>query len=188
MKGRVIMIHGTMGSPERAWFPWLSNQLGVCSVPVIAPLFPTPQNQSLDEWFAVLFRSVKEINELDVLIGHSLGVAFVLRVLEKVASPVRAAYLVAGFSNLLGEPEYDVLHETFLKVPFDWNKLASASSRYRVYAGDNDPLVPMSASQELARMLNVKLTVVKGGGHLNGTFGYTSFQLLLDDLKSDLQF
>jgi len=46
-----IILHGTMGSPEGNWFPWLKSQLEN-DYNVYVPQFPTPENQTKDNWHA----------------------------------------------------------------------------------------------------------------------------------------
>ena len=52
-KKDVIILHGTMGSPEGNWFPWLKSQLEN-DYNVYVPRFPTPDNQSKETWCAAL--------------------------------------------------------------------------------------------------------------------------------------
>jgi predicted alpha/beta hydrolase family esterase len=41
-----------------------------------------------------------------------------------------------------------------------------------VIHGDNDPLVPVAQAQFLADKLQASFTLIKDGGHLNGSAGY----------------
>ena len=60
------------------------------------PQFPFPPAvpAKISEWFDVLKEYEKHINEDTIIIGHSLGGVFTLRVLEKLEHPIKAAFFV----------------------------------------------------------------------------------------------
>ena len=45
---KALIFHGTMGSPNGNWFPWLQSELISKGWDVDVPAFPTPEGQSLD--------------------------------------------------------------------------------------------------------------------------------------------
>ena len=49
----VFIFHGTGGYPEENWFPWLKRELESLDCKAIVPQFPTPQNQTLENWLKV---------------------------------------------------------------------------------------------------------------------------------------
>ena len=53
MRKRVFIIHGWDGSPQNCWFPWLKKELEKIGYKVFIPKFPTPKNQTLDNWLDV---------------------------------------------------------------------------------------------------------------------------------------
>lgn len=186
-----IIIHGTGGSPEVNWFPWLKKELESRGHRVFIPRFPTPEGQSLESWMKALDEYDKYFDENLILIGHSIGVAFILHKLEKIEKPIRAAFLVAGFTRRLGDgsnPDiefYDNLNSSFYG-DHNYEKIKKNCRDFFVYAGDNDPYVPLDRSKEIADKLGVKLKIIHGGGHLNSEFGYTKFPQLLEDIISFL--
>src|SRR3989344_4874506 len=91
----VFIIHGVGGYPEENWFPWLKKQLEQLGHNVVVPQFPTPENQTLSSWLEVLEQYKQFLTPATIFVGHSLGVPFVLNILEKY--PAKAAFLVAGF-------------------------------------------------------------------------------------------
>lgn len=183
MPSRVIIVHGTMGSPDGNWFPWLRRVLGERGTEVLCPVLPTPDGQNLEGWLATFHRAVGTLQESDLLIGHSIGAAFVLRVLEQSPVFVRAAVLVAPFSRTLGIPTFDELNATFISGPFRWGRIRKAARQFYVFAADNDPYVPLSYSEDIAGALGVPTQVVPGGGHLNAESGYTEFRELIPLLE-----
>ncbi len=82
MDCNVIIIHGSYGSPEKNWFPWLKEELEKSGCNVFVPEFPTPKSQSLDAWMNVFKGYEHSLNRNSILVGHSLGCAFILNTLE----------------------------------------------------------------------------------------------------------
>lgn len=182
---RVIITHGTMGSPGGNWFPWLKSELAKFKVECLAPQYPTPQNQSLNAWLDTFQKRTGSLKPTDILVGHSIGAPFVLRVLERSTVTVKAAFLVAGFARTLGKlPEYDTLNASFVEPPFDWAAIKERAALFKVYIGDNDPYVTLAHGREVSGALGVEPVVIKNGGHLNAESGFTAFPLLLGDLRS----
>lgn len=199
---KVIIVHGTCGSPSGNWFPWLSAELTQLGAQVCVPRFPTPEGQSLDAWMATFIEALSSLTlSYDsesappvILVGHSIGAAFVLRVLESHRnllpgfSPnlISAAFLVAPFAEKIGLPDVDELNKTFISAPFDWKLIKSHVKHITAYSGDNDPYVKLKLSQQVADNLGVELKIIKNGGHLNAEFGYLSFEPLLRDIRQVL--
>jgi len=181
--GKFFIIHGTHGSPEGNWFPWLKAELSNKGHAVVVPEMPTPENQSLENWFQAFESQAGDIREDDIIIGHSAGAILLLRILEKRSSPIRCAVFVCGFTSTLGIPEYDKLNLSFIDKDFDWEQIRANAERIICIHGDNDPYVPLSQSLDLASNLKVLPISIKGGGHLNSESGYTEFPLLLDLIK-----
>lgn len=181
-----IIIHGTGGHPEKNWFPWLKKELEALGCKVYIPQFPTPQNQSLKNWFKIFAKYKKYLNQDSIMVGRSLGVAFILNLLESINHPIKAAFLIAGFARLLDNPDFDPLNQTFVDKKFAWTKIKKNCRKFYVLHSDNDPYVPLDRGEEIAKNLGVKLTLIKGAGHFNTDSGYTKFEFLLEKIKSEL--
>lgn len=179
----VIIIYGTGGNPEGNWFPWLKSELEKLDYKVFVPEFPTPKNQSLENWLDVFKNYEQYLNKDTTVIGHSLGAAFILNILEKLNHPIKSAFLVSGFLGLLNNPEFDELNKTFTIKPFNWDKIKNNCTRFYVINSDNDPYVPIEKGEELAEKLNVRLDIIKNAGHINSESGYDKFKLLLEKIK-----
>jgi predicted alpha/beta hydrolase family esterase len=182
---KVVILHGTKGSPEGSWFPWLKAELEKLGHEVYVPKLPTPEGQSVESWCEVLQEQCPwTFGQETMLIGHSAGAAFMLNILNRERpEPVFASIFVGGFLSELGNPEYDELNSTFMHQDFDWAMIRRDAGEVAVFCGSDDPYVPMEQSKELARKLDVKPTVIEGGGHLNAEFGYTEFPQLLRKIK-----
>ncbi len=55
-----------------------------------------------------------------LLVGHSLGSAFALRLVERAAQPFAGLFLAAGFVGALGLPDYDPINRSFFVEPLAW--------------------------------------------------------------------
>ena len=182
----IIIIHGTGGNPNGNWFPWLKSELEKLDCRVFVPKFPTPENQSLENWLNA-FKDYKQyLDENSIVVGHSLGPAFLLSVLEKLNRPIKAAFFVAGFTGLLNNSEFDELNKTFVTKNFDWAKIKNNCKKFYVINSDNDPYVPVEKGKILAENLGTELITLKNAGHINEEAGYTEFDFLLEKIKHEL--
>jgi uncharacterized protein len=182
----VFIIHGTGGSPEINWFPWLKKELEKSGCEVFAPRFSTPENQSLESWLNVFEKYKKYLDDDSIVVGHSLGSAFLLSVLENLNHQIKAAFFISGFTGFLNNPEFDKPNKTFVDKRFDWNKIRKNCRKFYAINSDNDPYVPPDKGKELAKKLGVELILLKNAGHINQEYGYIKFDLLLEMIRKEL--
>jgi uncharacterized protein len=178
-----FIIHGAYGNPQENWFPWLAMELEYQGFNVYAPKFPTPEKQSLEEWYAVLKSYSSHVNEQTIMIGHSLGPSFILTVLERINTPIKSCFFVAPFIGLLNNPDFDKINKTFVEKDFDWEKINSNCKKFNLYSSDDDPYVPLEKGKFLSAKLNTELNIVSHAGHFNKSSGYLSFPKLLHDIS-----
>lgn len=150
---------------------------------VFSPSFPTPENQSLENWLKVFEGHRKYLKEDSILIGHSIGVAFLLSVLESINFQVRASYLVSGFIELLNNSSFDDINKTFFDKDFNFKKIKDNCKEFFIYHSDNDPYVSIEKSKNLSNKLSAQIHLVHGAGHFNSESGYDQFDLLLRDIN-----
>ena len=181
---KAIIIHGAYGNPEENWFPWLKSELEKLGVEVFVPTFPTPENQTLENWQNVFKDYEQHMGEDAIVIGHSLGPAFLLSELEN--HKAKAAFFVSPFLSLLGNPDFDNINKTFVKKEFDWDKIKENCRTFEIFHSDNDPYVPLEKAKDIASRLGIDIIVVKDAGHFNEAAGYATFDLLLDRIKKEL--
>lgn len=177
----VVLVHSAYGNPEENWFPWLKAKLEQNHFKVLAPAFPTPNNQRLGTWMPILEAQVKGCTP-DLMVGHSVGSALILRKLERIEQPISAAFFVSGFLGRLGKAQFDTINASFFTKPFDWALIRTNCKRFFLYNSDNDPYIPLHKGLELARKLDAKMVVIERGGHLNASSGYVRFPTLLRDI------
>lgn len=179
----IIIVHGTGGNPNGNWFPWLKSELEKLGCRVFVPKFPTPENQSLPNWLDVFNGYEQYLDEDSIVVGHSIGPAFLLSVLEKLNHPIKAAFFVAGFTGLLNNSRFDELIKTFVTKSFNWITIKKNCNKFYVINSENDPYVPIEDGKTLAEKLGTELISLKNAGHINEEAGYKEFSFLLDKIK-----
>lgn len=182
----VFIIHGLGGSPRESWFPWLKGELEKLGCRVVIPQFPAAENPRLERWMDTFEKYAPQL-ENSIVVGHSLGVAFLLRVIESLSKPAKAAFFVAGFASLLNDSEFDETIKTFVSKPFDWERIKGNCRRFYVISSDSDPYVPLEQGRTIAKNLKAELIVLKNAGHINEEAGFTRFDFLLEKIKGELQ-
>lgn len=182
----IFIIHGAFGNPGENWIPWLKVKLEKLGNEVFVPQFPTPENQTLDNWKNVFSGYEAYLDKHTVVVGHSLGPAFLLSVLEDLDEPIKASFFVAGFISLLNNPTFDEINKTFIEKSFDWEIIKQNCGRFYLFHSDNDPYVPTSEADKLSDKLGVESVLVKNAGHFNEQAGFMKFDLLLDRIKVEL--
>jgi predicted alpha/beta hydrolase family esterase len=205
-KTNIIIFHGTGGYPEENWFPWLKEQLDSEScevttprmpeskklfteacIKVIVPQFPAPEKPIMEEWLRKFDEYKDFINEDTILIGHSLGGLFLLRVLERLDKPIKTAIFVSASIGVKPIIFYQSDSDFAGGFDFDWDKIKSSSKNFEVFHSDeSDKIVSPANGVELAKHLGVELHLIPNAGHLNAKAGYTKFPQLLEVVKDYL--
>ena len=180
---QAIIFHGTHGSPSGNWFPWLKNYLEENGWQAHTPALPTPTNQSLDNWKKSLAEQVPNYAHTDLVIGHSCGGSFALKLLQHDLIKPKQTILAGCVIDTLGN-EFDALNKSFIEDPFNWQKIGEACKNIVVFHGDNDPYVPTTQAQIISTELNAPLHMIANGGHLNAETGYLEFPELLDIINA----
>jgi len=179
----VFVFHGVGGHSKENWFPWLKDALGQEGYDVVVPDFPNPNHPVLSEWSDCFRQYDTLIDEHTVFVGHSLGGAFALRLLERMPRPIHACFLVASVCGVMGN-QFDPEMKTFTEHPFDWETIRKKVKHISVVHSDNDPYIKLSQAEALAKNLGTTVTLVRGGGHLSASAGYTEFPLLLEQIPA----
>ncbi len=183
---KAVIIHGTGSTPDSNWFPYIKKTLEEQNVEVYAPTLPIGDEQNIDNWRKAFFDNLPfELDGDTILIGHSVGVPFLLNILnEDLVSSMKATVFVSGFYEKLDLPHLEGQLATFVDLEYDWDLVRKNAGEIIQLHGDNDPAVPLAQAEKLAKNVASKLTVIKGGGHLNRKTGYTdTFPELVDELN-----
>ncbi|KTD13415.1 YdeN-like protein [Legionella gratiana] len=184
-KSNIIIVHGAYGHPVENWFNWMRIELEKLGIECLVPQLPTPNGQELKNWLQLFSSTISPIiNHDTILIGHSLGAAFLLRWLEQANQTVSTTILVGSFIGNVGIQKFDKINKSFFTNPFDWHSIINKSKQFFCYHGSNDPYVSRSSFDFIAKNLHARKIIISNGGHLNEAAGYTSFPQLLIQLKS----
>lgn len=180
---KIFIIHGTEGYPEENWFPWLKNELENLGHQVFVPQFPSPPvvAAKITEWFEVWKEYEKYPDENSIIIGHSLGGIFTLRVLEKLQNPIKAAVFVGTPIGIRPILNYD-RDQAFSGFDFNFQNIKTKAKKFVIYQSEDDPYVSLANGEELAEKLGVTLDFIPNAGHFNTRAGFTKF----DELKEKL--
>ncbi len=187
MESNIIICHGAYGRPDENWYQWLGQALGKYGCKAFVPAFPTPEGQSLENWLKVLEKLDRHIGPDTILVGHSISCAFVLKKIESMERPIKAAFLISGFLGDVGREKFDVINRSFFAQGFDWEKITKNCGHFEVWHADNDPYLPVARGKEIADNLGIKIRIIKGAGHFNEKAGYKEFPLLLKEIRALLR-
>jgi uncharacterized protein len=168
-----IIFHGTDGSPEILWFPWLDRRLTERGYVVERPHYPDINVEPIATFLPKVLAN-HGFDEQTVLVGHSGGAALLLAVLEHIDVTVSQAFLVAGYSTQPNTRDEPVLQDSY-----DW---AAIKSHARDLYFINSPHDPYGCDDKQGRVLFERLggtQIVRDDGHF-GDYDqpYETFELL----------
>lgn len=175
---RAVIVHGYAADPTRHWFPWLTDHLAASGVEVTCVALPDPMSPDAAAWQEAVAEVLATPDESTWVIAHSLGVITTVRHLVGLAEPWSLGGLVAvsGFTGTL--PTLPVL-DAFLATAPDLTPVAAHTMRRVVVRSDDDPIVPLAATDALATSLGAEKVVVPGAGHFLDEDGITALPALL---------
>jgi len=191
VKPNVFIIHGVEGNENENWFPWMKTQLEKRGIEVIIPNFPTPENQNLENWMKMFVPYLSKVNESSIFIGHSLGVSFILNLLQEKNIKINHLYSIAGFaSELEVEEKYEWINDinkSFYSKEFDWNKIKGLVNKSFIFQSSDDKFVSIDKAEELQKNLDGQLIMVDNAGHFNTAAGFVKFKQLLNMIKNNIK-
>ncbi|MBN2421659.1 alpha/beta hydrolase [Candidatus Woesearchaeota archaeon] len=179
-KNKVFIIHGINGHPNKNWFPWLKDKLEKTGCTVVVPEFPIGENLSFRNWINT-FNDYKELlNKDTIAIGHSLGVVFLLNILELYQ--LKCAFLIAGFISPLENEPIDTRIKSFIKKKYNWKKIKKNCEKFYIIHSDNDPVVDLKKAYELSELLDTEVKIIKNVGHFSQKTGFFRFDYLYNEI------
>ncbi len=181
---KAVILHGTDGTPDGGWRPFVKNELEKRGYEVWVPHLPNNHTPNYRVYNDFLFGSKWDFSD-NLLIGHSSGATTVLNMLmDKRCPEVAAAVMVGAWSeNDAAGLDSEQFKDVFPPEGFDFKTIKNRAPKRLFVHGDNDPWCPLDQAQGLARDLDCEIVVIPGGGHLGADNGYTNFPELIEILE-----
>lgn len=184
---KALILHGTNGSSQDNWFPWLKTQLEERGYQVWVPDLPRADVPNFERYNEYILQHIPfELDDETLFVGHSSGAVAILGLLHALPpeTMVYASYLVGSFKDDLG---WDALKELFIQ-PLDFSKITKHSRLWYFIHSDNDPYCPLEHAEYLCEQIGGDLLVLPGQKHFSvGTYGeaYRQFPYLLRHITED---
>ncbi|TAH35161.1 hypothetical protein EYC59_02435 [Candidatus Saccharibacteria bacterium] len=168
-----VILHGTDGSPEENWFPWLKAKFEAEGYDVWVPQLPECHTPNRDIYNNFLLETGRDLTGA-IVVGHSSGAVEVLNLLmDKRCPKIHLGVMVGAWAGGLpkGYPEdghqFDHL---FPRWGFRWRRIRSKADKLAFLHGNDDPYCPIEQAESLATLTRGSLTIVPNGGHLGSDF------------------
>ncbi len=180
---KAALLHGTDGTPQSAWLPWLKKELEKAGYEVWVPALPnnhTPNRQVYNDF---LLGNDWDFTD-NIIIGHSSGAVSVLNLLaDKRCPKINTAVMVGAWAHMDGtELDFAQFKDTFPPNGFDFTTIINKAKILLFIHGDNDPYCPLEQAKLLAQNTKSDIVIIPNGGHLNRDAGYDEFPELLEIL------
>ena len=177
---KYVIMHGSFGSSDGNWFPWLKNELQDKSLEVYVPQMPVGVGkQNFESWSRVL--DDLKVDEGTVVIAHSIAPVFVCKYLIWNQIKAKKLIFVCGFNNYLGlNADYDSVNEPMYLD--DLEDIKKYCGDIVCFYSDNDPYVPYDIEKQFADTVANKQIVIRGGGHINSESGFDKFEEILEEI------
>lgn len=184
-----LILHGAGNDHTGNWLPWLKDELEKKGYKVWSPDLPNSDVPNLRDWLETIF-SNKDWNfdRESIIIGHSAGATFILRILEELPDNVKInkAVLVAGPANMGTIPDYFPYKREMVTPPFNWIKIKNSCEKFYFVHSDNDKyLCGEENGKFFQKNLGGELILKHGQGHFNLEVSpsYKKFPMLLEIIE-----
>ncbi|KKQ28258.1 MAG: Leucine-tRNA ligase [Candidatus Magasanikbacteria bacterium GW2011_GWC2_37_14] len=157
-KYHYVLVHGYYDPTNFAWLMWAKNELEKQGHTVDALDLPNYKTPNVNEQVDFLLDKVK-IDENIVLVGHSMGGAVVMKLLEKINKKVAKVVFVDCFirPEFVDRPRPDV--EKSCDWKFDFKKLKKLSDEFIILADSSYGVINKGQDREMADLFNGKLII-----------------------------
>ncbi len=174
---RVILVHGYKSSPKGNFFPWLERELRARDFDVVIPELPNPEEPDRDVWTETLVKACAPLKETDIIVGHSLGGAAALRMLEAAeARSTPHAMVMISTPWMIKDDKF----RGFFMSELDFEVLMWRASKFVVIHAKNDPIIPVDHARRYASAFHAKLVTPETGEHFQGEEYPIILQSILD--------
>jgi len=181
-----LLLHGTDGSPQGLWLPWLTKELTDRGWKVWCPQLPHAEAPNAKRYNEFLLSSGWAFDEDSVIVGHSAGAVAALHLLQNLPEgiTVKHAILVGSFKDDLGWPELKGMFEESLQ----YEKIRTRAKKFTFIHSDNDPYCPLEHAVYQAEQLGGELLLRPGEFHFSIETGgekYRQLPTVLEVVEAD---
>lgn len=159
-KYKYLLIHGRHGTSKDNFFPWLKRELEERGHQVFSPDLPNTQDPKVMEQADFIINNIS-IDEDTIVVGHSLGGAVALKLLEKTEKKVSRVVLVDSIIR----PEFNDQRREDLEKNFDWKfdfeKIKKLSGEFVDLADTDFPVVTKKQFCDKEEFLHARLIYIK---------------------------
>lgn len=162
---RIILVHGYKASPKTNFWPWLQRELIDRRYEVVMPELPNPEAPDRDAWTKALLEAVGPLSDQDIIVGHSLGAAAALRLLEAAeARTTPHACVLISTPWMIKDERF----RSFFLTELDHDVLMWRASKFVVVHAKDDAIIPINHADRYAQVFHAKLITPETGGHFDG--------------------
>ncbi len=162
---RILLVHGYKASPTTGFFPWLERELRARGFDVLVPVLPNPEEPDRDAWTEALVDVAAPLTEQTIIVGHSLGGAAALRMLEAAeARSTPHAMVLISTPWMIKDERF----RGFFYSEFDFEVLMWRAAKFVVIHAQNDTIIPVDHGKRYAAVLHAKLVTPETGEHFQG--------------------
>lgn len=185
---KVFLFHGLGGSPESNWLPWIQQHESFKNVEFVAPRFPHPKKPVRAEWVRETSKLIPEDVSDTYLVGHSLGGAFIIYLLQQWHGYMPfagALFISAPFEGPEWEHREDL--QNFRDIPFsqvNFSGILEKVQRGKILHAKDDAVVPFSNAEKYKETLGFDLILTETGKHFTGT-EHEEVRLALENLINE---
>lgn len=183
---KAVLLHGTDGTPNDHWFPWLRGELQQRGYEVFAPELPGNHTPNRDVYEAFFKNSGWDFTD-NLLIGHSSGTTTILNLLMADWFPeIKGSVMVGTFLNekLTKDADWYELgqFDNLFVQDFDIEKIKNKCPEFIFVHGDNDHACDYNDAKEFCHKLGGEFITIKNGAHLSSGSGITEIPQMIEKL------
>lgn len=179
----VFVVHGYQASPEKHWFPWLSQKIQAVGAACEIIHLEDPDIPNYAVWKECLHMQVAPLDENSIIVAHSLGCISALDFLSQAlkGKKIKAIFLISPFKDPLSSlPE---LNGFIQHTKIDEFVIQTGIQKRFVFISNNDPYVAPPMSIRLGQVIHAQLVEVKYAGHFMQEDGFIEFPQLWNKLE-----
>ncbi len=185
---RAVILHGTDGSPEANWFPWLKEELKKLGYEVYVPNLPNNHTPNRHVYNDFLLKSGWDFSD-NLVVGHSSGAVSILNMLSDKRFPKIDTGILVGSWARMDETDLDreQFKDLFPEPNFDFTAIKAKANKLIFVHSDDDPYCPIDQARYLCNELAGEFHEFKGMQHFGVKLNprFTEFPELLEIIKRD---